>query len=78
MSDTPRTDAVIYNAGSLVADRPVVFVDFARQLERESATRLAVAERLAVFATHYRSHPKRNPADGLDAALSEFYALPKT
>ena len=76
-SDTPRTDRSIYKAGSLIAERTVVFAGFCGDLERESAARLAVAEKLAVFATAYRSHPKRNPSDGLDAALAEFYALPK-
>lgn len=73
----PRTEANTYEAGMLVPERPVVFANFAAQLEHESAARLAVAEKLAVFATAYRSHPKRNPSDGLDAALAEFYALPK-
>lgn len=77
MSYTPRTAAATYTAGSLVPDRPVVFVNFAEKLELESAERLAVAERLVVFATAYRSHPKREPSDGLDAVLSEFYALKK-
>ncbi len=73
----PRTEANVYKAGLLVPERPVVFANFAAHLEQESAARLAVAEKLAIFATAYRSHPKRNPSDGLDAALAEFYALPK-
>lgn len=56
-------------------DAPPGLIYAIEELEREHAKLREVAGRLAVFAVAYRSHPKRNPDDQLDAALADHAAL---
>ena len=75
MSDTPRTDAFTehyYSAGGL-RSAPVVFADFARELERELAQRTADLDRMTGqrnAALDAREITQRT-LDGIDGVLSQ-------